>query len=130
MLNSLARIAIAIALTATIAHAQQAGPAGSLTDVTGTWVMEVSGHQFALELEQKETRVEGIMHAMGQRVLLIGDYKDRALTLKGERPEDGAGHDGKGGPIVATMLDNGTLEGELTTNHGRMKWTGERFKKR
>ena len=130
MLNALARTAVAMTLIATITNAQQPEPAGSLTDVTGTWVMEISGHQIALELEQKDTRVEGIMHAMGQRVLLIGEYKDRALTLKGERPEDGAGHDGKGGPIVATMLDNGTLEGELTTNHGRMKWTGERFKKR
>jgi hypothetical protein len=110
--------------------AQPAEPAGSLTDVTGTWVMDVAGHQIALELEQKDARVEGIMHAMGQRVLLVGEYKERALTLKGERPEDGAGHDGKTGPIVATMLDNGTLEGELSTNHGRMKWTGERFKKR
>jgi len=70
------------------------------------------------------------MHAMGQRVLLVGDYKDRTLTLKGERPEDGAGHDGNAGPIVARMLDDGTLEGELSTNHGRTKWTGERFKKR
>jgi hypothetical protein len=130
MLQLLARISVVVILSAAVATAQPAEPAGSLTDVTGTWVMEVSGHQFALELEQKDARVEGIMHAMGQRVLLVGDYKDRALTLKGERPEDGAGHDGKGGPIVATMLDNGTLEGELSTNHGRMKWTGERFKKR
>ena len=102
---------------------------GSLTNVTGTWVMLVAGHQIGLELEQKDTKVEGVMHAMGQRILLVGDYKDRTLTLKGERPEDGAGHD-HGGPIVAKMLDDGTLEGELTTNHGRTKWTGERFKKR
>lgn len=117
-------------LTATVARGDQQAEAGSLTDLTGTWVMLVAGHQFALELEQKDTRVEGVMHSMGQRVLLIGEYKDRALTLKGERPEDGTGHDGKAGPIVATMLDNGTLEGELSTNHGRTKWTGERFKKR
>src|SRR5687768_11673182 len=103
---------------------------GSLTDVTGTWVMLVAGHQIALELEQKDTKVEGVMHTMGQRILLVGEYKDRALTLKGERPEDGSGHDGQGGSIVAAMLDDGTLEGELTTNHGRVKWTGERFKKR
>ena len=130
MLKSIASIGVVMILTAAAAAAQPAESAGSLTDVTGTWVMEVGGHQIALELEQKETRVEGVMHAMGQRVLLIGEYKDRALTLKGERPEDGAGHDGKGGPIVANMLDNGTFEGELSTNHGRMKWTGERFKKR
>ena len=129
MLKSFA-LGSVLLLLAAAAGAQPAEATGSLTDVTGTWVMEVAGHQFALELEQKGTRVEGIMNAMGQRVLLVGDYKDRTLTLKGERPEDGAGHDGKGGPIVATMLDNGTFEGELTTNHGRMKWTGERFKKR
>jgi hypothetical protein len=130
MLQSLASIIAILLIGAAAAASQPAEPAGSLTDVTGTWVMELAGHQIALELEQKDTRVEGIMHSMGQRVLLVGDYKDRALTLKGERPEDGAGHDGKAGPIVATMLDNGTLEGELSTNHGRMKWTGERFKKR
>jgi len=130
MLNRLASGATLVLLTAALASAQQAEQAGSLTDVTGTWVMLLAGHQIALELDQKDARVEGVLHQMGQRVLLIGEYKDRTLTLKGERPEDGAGHDGKGGPIVATMLDNGTLEGELSTNHGRHKWTGERFKKR
>ena len=74
------------------------------------------------------------MLAMGRRVLLVGDYVDRVLTLKGERPEDGAGfshgrEEAKAGPIVATMKDDGTLEGELSTNRGRTKWTGERLKK-
>ena len=103
----------------------------SLTDVTGVWVMLVAGHQIGLELEQKGSRVEGIMHAMGQRILLVGDYVDRKLTLKGERPEDQLTHGGEtqAGPITATMLDDGTLEGELSTNKGRTKWTGERFKK-
>jgi hypothetical protein len=103
----------------------------SLTDLTGTWVMMVEGHQMALELEQKDTKIEGVMHAMGRRILLVGDYVGRKLTLKGERPEDGIAHggDSSAGPIVATMLDDGTLEGELSTNKGRTKWTGERFKK-
>ncbi len=109
-------------------------PAGSLTDVTGVWTMLVEGHQIGLELEQKEQKVEGVMLAMGRRVLLVGDFVDRVLTLKGERPEDGAGfsHGGeepKAGPIVATMKDDGTLDGELSTNRGRTKWTGERLKK-
>ena len=110
-------------------------PAGSLTDLTGVWVMMVEGHSFGLELEQKEQKVEGVMLAMGRRVLLVGDYVDRALTLKGERPEDGAGFshgsesEANAGPIVATMKDDGTLEGELSTNRGRTKWTGERLKK-
>ncbi len=103
---------------------------GSLTDVTGVWVMLVEGHQIALELDQKGDRVEGIMHAMGRRILLVGTYADRQLTLKGERPEDQLPHgNAEAGPITAAMLDNGTLEGELSTNRGRTKWTGERFKK-
>lgn len=107
---------------------------GSLTDLTGVWVMEVGGHQMALELEQKDETVEGVLEQMGRRILLVGTYKGRELWLKGERPEDGAGatdDSGKsqGGPIVATMQDDGTLVGELTTNHGRTKWTGTRFRK-
>lgn len=120
----------ALLIQAASAVAAQA-PAGSLTDVTGTWVMLIEGHQIALELEQKDSKVEGIMHAMGQRILLVGDYTERTLTMKGERPEDTIAHSGNdAGPIVARMLDDGTLEGELSTNRGRTKWTGERFKKR
>lgn len=117
--------------------AQSAPKPGSLTDVTGVWTMLVEGHQIGLELEQKGPKVEGVMLAMGRRVLLVGTYEGRALTLKGERPEDGAGYSHGGeenangaGPIVATMKDDGTLEGELSTNRGRTKWTGERLKPR
>jgi hypothetical protein len=123
-------LAVSLAISAAAPVAQEKAPGGSLTDVTGVWVMLVSGHQIGLELEQKGTKVEGIMHAMGQRILLIGEYADRKLTLKGERPEDQLTHgDTEAGPITATMLDDGTLEGELSTNKGRTKWTGERFKK-
>ena len=74
-----------------------------------------------------------MLHAMGGRQLLVGTFIDGTLTLKGEKPEGGA-EDAPppasgAGAIVARLLDNGTLEGELSTNHGRMKWTGERFKK-
>lgn len=123
-------LAAALTLIAPASATQEKTPAGSLTDVTGVWVMLVEGHQIALELEQKGAKVEGIMHAMGQRILLIGDYTDRKLTLKGERPEDQLPHGhSEAGPITATMLDDGTLAGELSTNKGRTKWTGERFKK-
>jgi hypothetical protein len=93
----------------------------------------VEGHQIGLELEQKDAVVKGVMLVMGQRQLLEGTYADRTLTLKGERPEDGSlgpHGDPKGGPIVARMLDDGTLEGELSTNRGRTKWTGERLPKK
>jgi hypothetical protein len=119
-----------LVIHAGVAGAQQHPETGSLTDVTGTWVMLLAGHQIALELDQKGTTVEGVLHSMGQRILLVGTYEDRTLTLKGERPEDGFPHGGDAGPIVAKMLDDGTLEGEVSTNKGRHKWTGERFKKR
>lgn len=103
----------------------------SLTDITGVWVMMLEGHQIGLELEQKGEKVEAIMHPNGRRILLVGTYADRKLTLKGERPEDQLphAHGTDAEPITATMLDDGTLEGELPTNKGRHKWTGERFKK-
>lgn len=125
---------LAILVFTAAAAAQTAKPAGSLSDVTGVWIMLVAGHQIGLELEQKGTVVEGVMLAMGQRILLIGDYVDRTLTLKGEKPEDGASAPHAGGPgsgpITARMLDDGTFEGELSTSQGRTKWTGERLQKR
>ena len=130
-------VALALAVTAVSALAQDPAPArppaGSLTDLTGVWTMLVEGHQFGLELEQNGSNVQGVMLAMGRRVLLVGSYVDRALTLKGERPEDGAGFSAgdqpaQAGPITATMKDDGTLEGELSSNRGRAKWTGQRLK--
>lgn len=111
----------------------QAKPAGSLSDVTGVWTMLIEGHQIGLELEQKDTVVKGVMLVMGSRQLLEGTYVDRTLTLKAEKTDDGgAGPHASpnAGPIVAKMLDDGTLEGELSTNRGRTKWTGERLPKK
>ena len=53
------------ALTASLT-AQDKKPAGSLTDVTGVWVMQVASHQIGLELEQKGTVVEGVMLSIGR----------------------------------------------------------------
>ena len=95
--------------------------------------MLIEGHQVGLELEQKDTIVKGVMLVMGQRQLLEGTYVERTLTLKAEKAEDGSlgpHGDPKAGPIVAKMLDDGTLEGELSTNRGRTKWTGERLPKK
>jgi hypothetical protein len=117
----------------TLVVGAQGKPAGSLTDVSGVWIMLIEGHQVGLELEQKETEVKGVILMMGQRQLLEGTYVERTLTLKGEKTEDTppAKHGGApGGPITARMLDDGTLEGELTTNRGLTKWTGERLQKR
>ena len=115
-----------------VAPGAQSKPAGSLTDVSGVWIMLIEGHQVGLELEQKDADVKGVMLMMGQRRLLEGTYVERTLTLKGEKTEDTppATHGASGGPITARMLDDGTLEGELTTNRGLTKWTGERLQQR
>jgi hypothetical protein len=132
-MNKKLLLAAAVTALSTVLAAAQAKPAGSLTDVSGVWIMLVEGHQVGLELEQKDTAIKGVMLVMGQRQLLEGTYADRTLTLKAEKSEDGsAGPHGSpnAGPIVAKMLDDGTLEGELSTNRGRTKWTGERLAKK
>ena len=127
---------LVVALTLPVfAHAlgAQSQPAGSLTDVSGVWIMLIEGHQVGLELEQNDTVVQGVMLMLGQRLLLEGTFVERTLTLKGEKSEDTppAPHGGgPAGPITARMLDDGTLEGELTTNRGRTTWTGERLQKK
>ena len=122
-----------VALSSAALGQQKQEPPPSLTDVTGVWIILVEGHQIGLELEQKETTVEGVMHVMGRRQLLKGTYVERTLTLVGEKMEgepEGPHGNPHAGPIEARMLDDGTLEGELSTNRGRRKWTGERLRKR
>jgi hypothetical protein len=126
-------ICVLAVLMCPILTGAQAKPAGSLTDVSGVWIMLIEGHQVGLELEQKGTTVKGVMMVMGRGQFLEGTYVERELTLKGEKAEDGSvgpHGDPKAGPIVARMLDDGTLEGELSTNRGRTKWTGERLQKK
>jgi hypothetical protein len=128
MLKLLLTIAAACGLATTaVAQERTTSP---LADVTGTWAITIESHQLGLELEQKDATVEGVLHAMGQRILLVGTFADRKLILKGEKSEDQTPHAEDGaGPITATMMDDGTLSGELSTNHGRAKFTAERLKK-
>jgi hypothetical protein len=132
MLKNMLVVALSLPVLA-LALGAQSKPAGSLTDLSGVWIMLIEGHQVGLELEQKDTVVQGVMLMMGQRQLLEGTFVERTLTLKAEKSEDTppARHGGgAAGPITARMLGDGTLEGELTTNRGRTKWTGERLPKR
>ena len=120
-------LSLVVALAASIAAQPDTA---KLTDVTGTWAITIESHQIGLELDQKDTTVEGTLYAMGQRIPLIGTFADRQLILKGERTEDQIPHAEDGaGPITAAMMDDGTLAGELSTTHGRVKFTAERLKK-
>ena len=114
--------------------------------VAGTWNIEMMSHQVALVLEQEGTKVTGTLMMMGNDIPLKGDFVDGKLTLVGVQSESsadphgdhGGAHGGdphaEGGaeprPITATLLEDGTLAGEMQTNRGPVKWTGERLKKR
>jgi hypothetical protein len=117
-------------------------------DFAGTWNIEAMSHQIALVIEATDaTHVTATMMMMGRDTLLKGELTDRTLTLVGVKsevtgtmpPEHGTpGHDhdvppaaaaGSGAkPILVTLQEDGTIVGEMVTNMGPVKWTGEKLK--
>ena len=116
-------------------------------DFAGTWNIEAMSHQIALVVEPGEgNKVTATMMMMGRDTLLKGELTDRTLTLVGVKsevngtmpPEHGTpGHDhdvpaaaaGAGAkPILVTLQEDGTIVGEMVTNMGPVKWTGEKLK--
>jgi hypothetical protein len=117
-------------------------------DFAGTWNIEAMSHQIALVVEPTEgNKVTATMMMMGRDTLLKGELIDRTLTLVGVKsevngtmpPEHGTpGHDhdvppaaaaGSGAkPILVTLQEDGTIVGEMVTNMGPVKWTGEKLK--
>ena len=91
------------------------------------------------------------MMTMGRDTLLKGELVDRTMTLVGVKTdaeaaaapdpaaahaaaEPGAGHEAHAAPaakpIIATLQDDGTLVGEMTTTIGSGEVDGEKLKKR
>jgi len=107
-------------------------------DFAGTWNIEAMSHQIALVVEPSESnKVTATMMMMGRDTLLMGEVTDRTLTLVGIKTETNgapepqhAAHmppaDAK--PIVVTLQEDGTIVGEMMTNMGPVKWTGEKLK--
>ena len=107
-------------------------------DFAGTWNIEAMSHQIALVVEPTESnKVTATMMMMGRDTLLKGEVTDRTLTLVGIKTETNgapepqhAAHmppaDAK--PIVVTLQEDGTIVGEMMTNMGPVKWTGEKLK--
>jgi hypothetical protein len=129
---------VAVALIASAAPALAQDKKVTAADFAGTWNIEVMSHQIALVIEPKEpASVTATMMMMGRDVPLKGDLVDRTLTLvgvPGETTEGGhvaARPAGQGGhPITVTLQDDGTIAGEMMTNQGPVKWTGEKLKTR
>ena len=124
----------ALALTAAGTAAQEKKV--TVADFAGTWNIEVMSHQVALVIEPKEANtVTATMMVMGNDVPLKGELVDKTITLvgiPGETHSQG-GHvqaTPGGQAITVTMQDDGTIAGEMMTNHGPVKWTGEKLRPR
>jgi hypothetical protein len=134
--------ALAIAVTAASQEKKV-----TVADFAGTWNIEVMSHQIALVIEPAEgNKVTATMMMMGRDTLLKGELVDRTLTFVGVKseangampPEHGTpGHDhevpaaaaGAGpNPIIVTLQEDGTIAGEMMTNQGPVKWTGEKLR--
>ena len=134
--------ALAIAVTAAAQEKKV-----TVADFAGTWNIEVMSHQIAMVIEPAEgNTVTATMMMMGRDTLLKGELVDKTLTLVGVKsaangtmpPEHGTtGHDHEvpasaagGGPkpILVTLQEDGTIAGEMMTNQGPVKWTGEKLR--
>lgn len=107
----------------------------SSTGVAGTWNMTLMSHQVGMVLEQKDTAVTGTLMLMGKDVPLEGQFVDGKLTVNGKgalmgAPPEHGGEAAKPMPIklTAKLLEDGTLDGEMDTAKGPVKWTAERLR--
>jgi hypothetical protein len=118
--------------------------AATVADFAGTWNIEVMSHQVALVIEPQEgNKVTGTMMMMGRDVPLKGELAGRSITFVGVKEAEahaeaahggGASHVGNQNPtagakpIVVTLLEDGTLSGEMMTSGGPVKWVGEKLR--
>ncbi len=143
MLKTLLLITL-VALAGASASAQD--KTVTVADFIGTWNIEVMSHQVALVIEPQEgDKVTGTMMMMGRDVPLKGELAGRTISFVGIKPErdhapaapaGGASHvanqdpTSEAKPIVVTLLEDGTLSGEMMTSGGPVKWIGEKLKTR
>ena len=142
MLKKIAVAALVI-LSASVASAQEKKV--TVADFVGTWNIEVMSHQVALVIEAADANnATGTMMMMGRDVMLKGELADRTITFVGVKTEGGGNaaanpdhaalHAGQSSPqpqpIKVTLQEDGTLAGEMMTNNGPVKWTGEKLRTR
>ena len=101
----------------------------TVADFAGTWNIEFMSHQLALVIEPADgNSVTATMMVMGRDIPLKGELVDRTITLTGVNAEGQPGDAAP--PHGVTLQDDGTLAGEMMTNHGPGKWTGEKLRPR
>jgi hypothetical protein len=130
------RLSFTLALFVLAATASAQDKNVTVADFAGTWNIELMSHQIALVIEPKEgNTVTATMMVMGRDVLLKGELVDKTIKLvgvPGETKTDEhviAKPGGQGGQaITVTLQDDGTIAGEMMTNQGAAKWTGEKLR--
>jgi len=136
------KFSLVLALTAVTATAFAQDKKVTTADFAGTWNIEAMSHQIALVIEPAEgNKVTATMMMMGRDMLLKGELADRTLTLVGVKTEangnapTGADHGAPPAagappakPIVVTLQEDGTIAGEMMSNMGPVKWTGEKLR--
>ena len=116
----------------------------TVADFVGTWNIEVMSHQVALVIEPQEgNKVTGTMMMMGRDVPLKGELAGRRISFVGVKEVEShveSAHTGGAStagnqspaanakPIVVTLLEDGTLSGEMMTTGGPVKWVGEKLR--
>jgi hypothetical protein len=127
-------------LIAAIAAAQEKKI--TVADFVGTWNIELMSHQIALVIEPADgNKVNGTLMLMGRDTPLKGEFAERSITLSAIKPDGAAAGSSGGGPgvhtapagsgarpIVVTLQDDGTIAGEMMTQQGPAKFTGEKLK--
>lgn len=130
-------IALTLALTVVTSAAFAQARSATLADYEGTWNIELMSHQIALVVEPKDDgTAAATMMIMGNDLHLKGEVVNGELVLKGVKPEgtetspsvhmvpasEGAR------PIVIKLQEDGTINGEMMTQMGAAKFTGEKLK--
>ena len=126
-------LSFALLLTTVAAVAAAQAHRVTTADFAGTWNIEAMSHQIALVIEPKDEKaVTATMMLMGNDVPLKGELADRTITLTGIKGETESGDHVKASPggsaITVTLMEDGTISGEMMTNMGPVKWTGEKLK--
>lgn len=124
-------VALALAMLPSTSIQPQAPVAG----VKGDWMLSFHGDHVmtsGLRLDQDGSKVTGILFMQGKEAEAEGEFVERTLTLTVNGVVN-ADHSRRSGTtkieIRATMKDDGTLEGEMTSGRGAIKVTAERFRK-
>ena len=144
MLKPLTYLLAVVALS--VGVAAQDKKTATVADYIGTWNIEMMSHQVALVIEPAEgNKVTATMMMMGNDMPLKGELIDGTLTLTGVKSEgstasaatlggpqhgEATGAKPPAKPIIAKLQEDGTLVGEMMTNMGPAKWTGEKLKTR